>query len=73
MEKCVCFLSSSLVSSLLVGVEEEDKNDKTAEQNMHFLPFLLICLLITLTLVLPLGLYLWMLEENHTALGPSEA
>jgi hypothetical protein len=56
MEKCGCFLSSALVSSLLVGVEEEDKNDKTAEQNMYFLPFPLICLFITLTIVLPLGL-----------------
>lgn len=44
-----------LVSSLLGGVEEEDKNDNTDENNQCFLSFPLICLFITLAYVLPLG------------------
>lgn len=56
MEKSGCFLSSALVSSLLVGVEEEDKSDKTAEQTMYFFPSQLNCLFITPTPGLPLGL-----------------
>lgn len=34
MEKSGCFLSSALVSSLLGGVEEEDKNANRAKENL---------------------------------------
>lgn len=59
MGKNGCFLSSSLVSSTLGGVVEEDKNANRAKQKASVSSFPLSCLLITLAFVLRLDLQLW--------------
>lgn len=71
MEKSGCFVSSALVSSLLGGVEEEGKNPTQPRKICVSCLFPLICLFIALAFILLLAVQLWMLEECHSALGPS--